>query len=97
VLGPEQEASRTVVRRRAAEVTSEAPVPQTSERRRRLISHIGGQTRHDPDGQRLVELRRDLAAVQIEEFAERTLAKSPPLTREQRARLRALFADEAAS
>jgi hypothetical protein len=72
-------------------------VPTASDRRRLLAGRVAGTTRHDPHGQRLVELRRDLAAVQIEEFAKRTLAKSPPLTSEQRARLRVLFADDPAT
>lgn len=74
-------------------------MPAASDRRRLLVGQLAGNSRYhkDPDHPRLVELRRDLAVVQIEEFAEKVLTAAPPLTGEQRARLRALFVDEATS
>jgi hypothetical protein len=44
------------------------------------------------DPAKLEELRRDLAEARIADYIERTLAKFPPLTQEQRVRLAELLA-----
>ena len=71
------------------------PVAGSTATRTKLVSDVARLSRRDrPDGEKLAEARRDLTAVQIEQYVTGKLATSPPLTGEQRARLRALFADD---
>lgn len=44
-------------------------------------------SRHRPKSRELVDARRDLAAIKIEQFIRKTVDSAPPLTIEQRERL----------
>lgn len=60
---------------------------------RQLRGRIAGLSRvrptNDPE---LVDARRDLTAVRLQDHITETLAAAPPLTDDQRARLAGLFA-----
>ena len=57
--------------------------------RARIASLTRSRRPDDPD---LIEARRNLRAIRIEEYVRRTLADAPPLTDQQRARIAGLLA-----
>jgi hypothetical protein len=52
------------------------------------------QRHHGPDDPRLHDLRRDLAAIQLEEYIEKIVAQAPPLSPQQRLKLASLLMDD---
>jgi hypothetical protein len=56
--------------------------------RARVASLTRSRPPNHPD---LIEARRDLKAARLADYIERTLAKAPPLTSEQRAKLAELL------
>lgn len=74
------------------------PVAGSTATRSKLVSDVARLSRRDRlDERELARARRDLTAVQIEDYVTGKLAASPPLTSRQRTRLRALFDDDWAS
>lgn len=57
-----------------------------SPERLRLAGQIASITRHNPDAD-TTELRRDLAAVKIEDYIRKIVENAPPLSESQRERL----------
>lgn len=53
---------------------------------RHLVATLAATTRHHPNDD-VTDLRRDLAAQQIEDYVRRVVDNAPPLTAEQRDRL----------
>lgn len=67
-------------------------MPAKNASRRTLAARIAAIERHNgPDDPRLIELRRDLRAAELEERIVRELADQTPLTREQRLRCAVLL------
>ena len=66
-----------------------ASSPKTQ--RAKLAAHV----RHHPDADH-GDLKRDLAAANLEDYIRRTVDAAPPLTAEQRDRLAVLLRGEAA-
>lgn len=62
--------------------------PQSRSARARLAQSV--QT-NGPDAVETTNARRDFAAARLDDYIRDTLAKAPPLTNEQRARLRELL------
>lgn len=62
--------------------------------RRTLRARLAAESRYRPDEDHS-HLRRDYAAVKIEEYVAKVVAEAPPLTAEQRHRIAQLLAPHA--
>jgi hypothetical protein len=60
--------------------------------RHQLAGKLASSTRHHgSESPQAQQYKRDLAAIQIEDFVRKTVDAAPPLTAEQRARIAALL------